>query len=777
MKPTHWRHSLYSRALLLTLIGGGCLIGAVVVQSQIMVSTSVDRLLKDRIELARITGAHLEHVIEDGLERVVRSTQNILSQPENSGFLANLNRQLESVQLVSLFGDGLFALDGQARMITAVIPELVRLPEVLDLGAIAKRSSREKRSVISPLITLVSGRKVVVALTSVWGSRRNLLGFVGGAFSPSQTNLLEWSKGAGQGQTTSMQLVDDEGNVIAATQSDQLLTQGDHGHVLTKAIHLRQVVQGRCHSCHREVEPNKSNEKKKKEDLILAFAPLPNLNLGVAVRELESEVLAPAFGLQGRLIFLGFSFVALFLIFSGLSVYAVVSPVTRLTRAVREVDENRLQKSLPTFGRDELGELRGALERWRCQVLSSMSVADKKNQDLVNEMSVNQRHLAALQVIAEFGMGDCSLEEIAQNGLEQLTGFLRLQTGVLRLSHSRGVFSVSVGSLPCSPDCLLDRVGKILPATEGSGLQIQIFDKAETDLFPCVDSGGVAAAANAVISHGIQASCVLLQRESSALVEERHLRSFLHQILMSASNRLLVEESQGRHEQSREYLQRVLAAQEEERKRIARELHDTIAQDLAAHRLDLERFAKLITPLEPSDDQLKHFLVRLEKQAQGILVDLRNTLVDLRPSVLDTMGFLPALRWHLDRIQRESGLKTNLSVDGEVWQLEADSLLTLFRIFQECINNVLIHAEAEHIMVSLTYKNTEVVLEVEDDGKGFIYEEVLNRTDVGSDHGLGLLGIQERALLVGGTAKIESEINKGTLISVSIPRNVRRHHV
>ncbi|MGK5085095.1 hypothetical protein WDW37_17545 [Bdellovibrionota bacterium FG-1] len=83
MQLPRWRHNLYARALLLTAIGGGSLIGAVAVQSHIMVSTSVERLLKDRLELARITGAYLEHVIEDGLDRVARPTQLILNHPEN----------------------------------------------------------------------------------------------------------------------------------------------------------------------------------------------------------------------------------------------------------------------------------------------------------------------------------------------------------------------------------------------------------------------------------------------------------------------------------------------------------------------------------------------------------------------------------------------------------------------------------------------------------------------------------------------------------------------
>ena len=229
MRFTRWRHSLYARALLLTAIGGGSLVGAIAVQSHIMVSTSVERLLKDRLDLARITGAYLEHVLEDGLERAARPTQFLLNHPENSDFVAALTRRLESVQPTSLFGEGLFVLDPRGRIITAVPRPLIQTYQEIDLVALVGFATQEKRIVVSPLMSLPAGPKILIALTPMLDPAQKLVGFVGGVLNPAAANLLDWSKSRLGNPTTALQMVDENGITVAATRADQLLTLVDHG--------------------------------------------------------------------------------------------------------------------------------------------------------------------------------------------------------------------------------------------------------------------------------------------------------------------------------------------------------------------------------------------------------------------------------------------------------------------------------------------------------------------------------------------------------------------
>jgi signal transduction histidine kinase len=265
---------------------------------------------------------------------------------------------------------------------------------------------------------------------------------------------------------------------------------------------------------------------------------------------------------------------------------------------------------------------------------------------------------------------------------------------------------------------------------------------------------------------GFRIECVLGAGALGGVsVEKRHIQSFLSHVAMAAANRLLHEQEILRGQQSREFVGRLLKAQEEERLRIARELHDTLAQELAAHKLELERISK--APGLREEDRA--VIVALEAQAYAMLTTLRRLLVDLRPSVLDTMGFLPALQWYLEKLQQESQIKGRLSVEGDEIKLSHSLEITLFRIFQECLRNIQVHSGAEHVIATVTYGERDLEITIEDDGKGFNVEEVTRGTVRPDGHGLGLLGMIERAKLLGGRIVFESAPEEGTTITVSIP--------
>ena len=212
------------------------------------------------------------------------------------------------------------------------------------------------------------------------------------------------------------------------------------------------------------------------------------------------------------------------------------------------------------------------------------------------------------------------------------------------------------------------------------------------------------------------------------------------------------------------YAQQVTKAQEEERKRIARELHDDTAQRLIALSHQLEDFIHSKTNL--STDDLK-FLSTLRQQAKEALREVRHFTQDLRPPMLDDLGLLPALEWLTDDLKKQSGLEVELEVIGTQRRLNPEAELLLFRIFQEASNNVRRHAKASKIEMTLEFNEDRMRATISDNGVGFKPPKSLGELSrIGK---LGLLGIEERAQLLGSSLKIKSEPGDGTTVIVEAP--------
>jgi signal transduction histidine kinase len=206
---------------------------------------------------------------------------------------------------------------------------------------------------------------------------------------------------------------------------------------------------------------------------------------------------------------------------------------------------------------------------------------------------------------------------------------------------------------------------------------------------------------------------------------------------------------------SRDAVRRVVEAQELERKRLARELHDETGQALTSILLGLK-------PLEEATSgEARQAVAEVRERVVTTLQDVRRLAVELRPSSLDDLGLVPAV----DRLARsfgESGVEVDVEAQIGAERLPATVETTLYRIVQEALTNVAKHADARRLSVTLLRKAGSVVVIVEDDGKGF------DPGATGAD-GLGLTGMRERLALVGGTLKIEASAGAGTTIAAEVP--------
>lgn len=230
------------------------------------------------------------------------------------------------------------------------------------------------------------------------------------------------------------------------------------------------------------------------------------------------------------------------------------------------------------------------------------------------------------------------------------------------------------------------------------------------------------------------------------------------------AQRRLTEEMAQRKELQRDLLHRTVQAQEEERRYIARELHDETAQTLTALSLGLGGVEEAVGR-EP--DVARAQLRQLRDLVEEMMKKVNKLTTRLRPTMLDDLGLVPALITYADELQRHVPFYIDIEIAGERRRLPSELETTLYRAVQESLTNVARHADAENARVHLDLSPDDVVLTVADDGVGMTRDSI-DRAMTGGE-GWGLAGIRERATLLGGDAHVHSQPGEGTEIEVRIP--------
>jgi len=224
-----------------------------------------------------------------------------------------------------------------------------------------------------------------------------------------------------------------------------------------------------------------------------------------------------------------------------------------------------------------------------------------------------------------------------------------------------------------------------------------------------------------------------------------------------------VTEQKRMDENLRFYVQQITRAQEEERKRIARELHDDTAQQLIVLSRQLDKLMSVSPP--PMTDMTP--VEKLSERVDAILDGVRRFSQDLRPSVLDDLGLIPALEWLASDMTEHFNIAVEVEVTGVERRFPPEKELLLFRIAQEALSNVRKHSGAQKAWVSIRFSEKTTVLIVRDNGKGFVPPGRLS--DLAGAAKLGLAGMVERAKLLSGELRITSDLGKGTAVRVEAP--------
>ena len=225
----------------------------------------------------------------------------------------------------------------------------------------------------------------------------------------------------------------------------------------------------------------------------------------------------------------------------------------------------------------------------------------------------------------------------------------------------------------------------------------------------------------------------------------------------------LLEQSRHMQEQLRHLSRQLLSAQEDERKKISRELHDVIAQTLTTINV---RLASLKKEAALNTKGLERSIARTQQLVEHSVNVVHRFARELRPTVLDDLGLIPALHTFMKSFREQTGIHVSLSAFAAVEQANGDKRTVLYRVAQEALTNVARHAQASHAEVKIQKLNGAICMKVNDNGKGFQEHRVLHAR---KGKRLGLLGMRERVEMVGGTFCVESEPGEGTTVRVAIP--------
>jgi signal transduction histidine kinase len=256
-----------------------------------------------------------------------------------------------------------------------------------------------------------------------------------------------------------------------------------------------------------------------------------------------------------------------------------------------------------------------------------------------------------------------------------------------------------------------------------------------------------------------------ITRSNQQLKKEIARRKVVEETLLRSEqqSRELLNQSQLLQEKLRRLSRRILLVQEEERKRISRELHDVVAHVLTGINV---RLSALKIEASANTKGLGRKIANTQRLVEKSVDIVHRFARELRPAVLDDLGLIPALHSYMKSFTKETGIRVSLTAFAGLEQLNNVKRTVLYRIAQEALTNVVRHAKASRVDVYIEKRSDTVVMRIKDDGKSFNLQRVWQ---VGINKRLGLLGMRERAEMVGGTFEIDSAPGQGTTIHVQIP--------
>jgi signal transduction histidine kinase len=376
------------------------------------------------------------------------------------------------------------------------------------------------------------------------------------------------------------------------------------------------------------------------------------------------------------------------------------------------------------------------------------------------------RDLGTMSAIAEALNRSLNTRDVLAQALRQILELIRTRRGWIFLREDEEFAVAAAEHLP------VELAAKEMVAMRGDCRCLQMLREGQltqaVNLVNCMrlERAGwdhprhatvpLATAGNAI---GVM-NLILPRRRTLSPRELATLSALGHQIGLAAERARLYDEVKDKEADRGELLEKLITAHEDERRRIARGLHDEAGQALSALIVNLELAEQGHKPVDPQN------LARLREIAERTLAEVRRIIAALRPTILDDLGLAAAVRWYAKEMVEPQGLPVSMQLKGLEGRLPPHVETAVFRIVQEALTNVLKHAEARQAKVETTVGDGRVRVTVVDDGRGFDVTSVPRSRE---GRGVGLLGMRERAEALGGTLQVSSRTGHGTRIEIVIP--------
>ncbi|MBI2958579.1 MAG: GAF domain-containing protein [Chloroflexi bacterium] len=759
-----WRRlSLAKKIVVLAFAGSAVVVASFALLAMWSLQQSTDRSLQERLVLATAAAESVDQYNRIVFRPLVQVADAAALALEN-GDTSAANEALRTGPMVPGFLFRNLVIANAAGEIVAVrsgdAPSIGSSVGDFD-GAKAPFKDRSETHISGIVRSSIDGAPSVVYAVPVVDPAGRVIGVLAGEMKLGDSGIGGFISKITLGQTGYAQVVDGDGDLIASTRPLQVSGNVDHGDRFVSLIRGKQAVVRTCHSCH---EPATGAATRRKD--ILAFAPLQTASWGVAVRQSEEEALAQTRRLQELMLVVGV--VAFGVAFPGTIAIAsrAVRPVLSLRDASKRIAAGDLATAIPPMGEDEIGTLAQNLEYMRVSLRESHQEVERRRREAESLYDIGLEISALLDT-----------DKILGSVVSEARALLGADLSILMIRDDHGKLYVKATNGNLGEE--LKKVS-LAPGQGFAGAVVERGYPLSTDDYMNDPTFVHERTADAVVSEeGLRSLLgVPLKIGSevlgSLIVGRREVRAFSkqetallgrlgNQASIAIGNANLFEEVRRKEELRGQLLEKAISAQEEERKRIARELHDEPAQIFSALVMQLEAMAN---ELPQSEAPVKLRLQRLQSLAAHALETVRKMMSDLRPTALDDLGLIPAIRQYAEGRLGEIEVKVNVRASNMGARLPPQMETVIFRVLQEAVNNVYKHAGAKSVTIELRRDKSAVRATVRDDGRGF---RVDDSEKPGPKGGLGLLGIKERVGLIGGRLTIRSRPGRGTELKIEIP--------